>query len=75
MKLLLAVMFSLILGLGYVVNTNSVRSPMILTAARATSTRLHWEISQYPSMPASVTPSEGSSTLEVPEGIQRIATQ
>ena len=66
MKLILAFMFSLFLAWGYVANTNSLLSPTIMITARSTSTRLPWQISPRPSMPASVTPCEGSSTAEVP---------
>ena len=54
-------------------STNSLPSPKIMITARSTSTRLPWEGSPHPSMPPSVTPSEGSSTSEG-GGIQSTAT-
>ena len=50
MKLVLAFMFSLLLAWGYVANTNSLSSPMILITARSTSTRQPWQESPRPSM-------------------------
>ena len=45
-----------------------------MITARSTSTRLPWEGSPQPSMPPSVTLSEGSSTSEGPGEIQSTAT-
>ena len=45
-----------------------------MITARSTSTRLPWEGSPHPSMPPSVTPSEGSSKSEDPGEIQPTAT-
>ena len=55
-------------------STNSLPSPKIMITARSTSTRLPWEGSPHPSMPPSVTPSEGSSSSEDPGEIQSTAT-
>ena len=63
MKLLLAFMFSLLLAWGYVANTSSLSSPMILITARSTSTRLPWQETPRPSTPPSVTPIDGHFVL------------